>query len=112
MPRRAIALLLLATILGHFAGNVWSEAPGDGPVDQGRIAGLQQQLENGLQARLPREFKFIARVVQMVQQGALPLPLVQSTFVWARRQVTSKKYPFPYFERALRIRAKKIGVEI
>lgn len=112
MPRRAIGLLLLALVLGYFAGNVWSDGPTEAPTHQGRVAGLQQQLENGLQARLPREFQFIARVVALVQQKKLPLPLVQSTFVWARRQVTGRKYPFPYFERALRIRAKRIGVEI
>ena len=73
------------------------------------VANLQDQLENGLQARLPGEFAFIARVVEMVEANQLPLELVKSTFQWARRK---KPYPFPYFERALRLRAAKLGIQI
>lgn len=81
--------------------------------DQGvQVADLKEQLEKGLQARRPVEFKFIANVVALVQQKKLPLDLVLSVFHWARRQVISRKYPFPYFERAMRILAARRGVTI
>jgi hypothetical protein len=112
MLRRSVLLSLLAIAFAYFAGKAWSEPPVNDPASAGEIADLKEQLEKGLQARLPSEFKFIARVCLLVQQGTLPLPLVRSTFTWARRQVVGRKYPFPYFERALRIRAKRIGVMI
>ena len=75
-----------------------------------RIAGdLKEQLEFGLRARRPSEFAFIQRVVTMVKANQLPEKLVKSTFQWARHK---KPYPFPYFERALRIRAAKLGIQI
>ena len=77
-----------------------------------QVADLKDQLEKGLQARLPREFRFIGTVVTMVQQKQLPLDLVKSAFQWARRQVNSRKYPFPYFERALRVLAGRRGIKI
>lgn len=70
------------------------------------IADLEQQLKSGLRARRPVEFEFIHAVVVMVQEGDLPIDLVQSTFLWARRH---KPYPYPYFERGLRDRAAKAG---
>jgi hypothetical protein len=73
------------------------------------VADLQEQLEDGLKARLPREFEFIDRVVSLVQQGRLPLDLVKSTFQWARAK---RPYPFPYFERGLRLRAAKLGITL
>ncbi len=77
-----------------------------------QIADLKDQLEKGLRARRPEEFAFIARVLQMVDEGTLPLELVKGTFQWARKKADLKKYPFPYFEQALRIRAKRIGIVI
>lgn len=73
------------------------------------VAELRDQLEGGLLARLPREFAFIGRVTAMVEGRQLPLDLVMSTFQWARRK---KPYPFPYFERALRTRAARLGIAI
>ena len=73
------------------------------------VADLQDQLEAGLQARRPQEFAFIARVVAMVSANRLPRSLVQSTFEWARRK---QPYPFPYFQRALIIRAARIGIRV
>ena len=70
---------------------------------------LKDELAKGLKARLPSEFAFVDRVVQLVDQGRLPLELVRGTFGWARRK---KPYPFPYFQRAMVLRAAKIGVTI
>jgi len=70
---------------------------------------LKDQLEKGLQARRPQEFAFIAHVVSRVEEGSLPRSLVDSTFLWAR---SKRPYPFPYFERGLKVRAKKAGINI
>lgn len=73
------------------------------------LAEMDRQLEFGLKARRPSEFRFIDRITVLTRNGALPLDLVASTFSWARKK---QPYPFPYFARALRIRAAEIGVDI
>jgi hypothetical protein len=73
------------------------------------VATLKQQLETGLLARTPSEQAFVKQVVVLVESGDLPISLVQSTFLWARRQ---GRYPMPYFERALRLRASTIGIDL
>ena len=74
-----------------------------------RIATLKEQLESGLRARRPEEFAFINRVVTQVDNGQLPRSLVKGTFQWARRK---KPYPYPFFERALKIRAARLGIAV
>ena len=83
-----------------------SETPGV------QVAELRDQLEKGLKARRPEEFQFLNRVISMVENQTLPLELVKSTFQWARERAKNKRYPFPYFERALRLRAAQLGIEI
>jgi hypothetical protein len=71
---------------------------------------LKDKLEKGLKARLPSEFAFIANVVNKVNDGTLPLSLVDSTFLWARKK--SDDRPFQYFQHGLTLRAQKIGVAL
>lgn len=104
---KAFWLCLVLISFASFAGS-----PVDGlsqSASAAEIANLQDQLESGLQARRDVELVFITRVVNMVEQDTLPLPLVLSTYQWARPK---KPRPFPYFERALRIRAARIGIQI
>ncbi len=68
---------------------------------------LKDALEKGLKARRPEEFKFIARVVTLVEFGILPKRLVQSTFFWARAKPRVQAF---YFERALKVRARRLGI--
>lgn len=70
---------------------------------------LKEQLETGLKARRPSEFAFIARVVQLVDQGVLPRRTVDGTFLWARRK---RRHPFQYFERAMKVRAKRLRIKL
>jgi hypothetical protein len=70
---------------------------------------LKQQLQAGLLARTPDEQAFVSEVVDLVNSGELPLSLVQSTFLWARRH---KPYPMQYFERGLRVRANELGIAL
>ena len=76
------------------------------------VADLKEQLENGLKARLPADFAFISKVVTLVEQDKLPINVVKAVFQWARKKGAANNYPFPYFQRALKIRAKKLGIVI
>ena len=76
------------------------------------VGDLKDQLEKGLKARLPTDFAFIAKVILLVKTNKLPLPVVKAVFQWARERGAKTNYPFPYFERALKIRAKKLGIII
>lgn len=74
----------------------------------GRIASLKDQLKSGLRARRDVEFKFINSVVKLVQTGKLPVKLVVETMQYARKKPTN--YPFQYFQRALSLRAARLGI--
>src|SRR5262245_46550024 len=95
----------LLAILGILAGGLAKAQI----VTQGGIVlpTLKQQLETGLLARTPEEQAFVNRVVALVKSGDLPLDMVQGTFLWARRKWP---YPMQYFQRALTLRAREIGV--
>ena len=103
MLRTFVLSGLLALALVHGAGRL--AAAQSGPGTPG-VASLQQTLEDGLKARTPEEFAFIATVVDKVNAGELPVKLVDTTFQWARR----KSHPMQFFEQGLRARAKKAGI--
>ncbi|MHB1038370.1 MAG: hypothetical protein ACYC35_28450 [Pirellulales bacterium] len=107
----AVVLLLLATTgmapTPDALGAPQNAPPGSAANPQ---IDLQDTLDKGLKARRPAEFAFDAKVVNLVNQGVLPETLVRSTFLWARRQ--SLKFPFPYFQQAMTLRARKIGVSM
>ncbi len=97
-----LGLLFGISIAGYTCGQIVSTGGVTVPT-------LKQQLQTGLLARTPQEQEFLDKVVAMVDSGELPLGLVQSTFLWARRH---RPYPMQYFERALRIRANDVGISI
>ena len=70
---------------------------------------LADQLKVLIRPRLPSEMAFIAMVVQRVDNGTLPRDLVVSTMLWARQK---QPYPYPYFERGLRLRASAVGIQL
>ena len=72
---------------------------------------FENQLNVVLKSRRPVEFEFVATVVKMVEEDQLPLELVQSTFNWVRKKKDCR-YPFVYFEKALRVRAAKLGIVV
>ena len=107
------AIMAIACSMAITIAPTWGEAPGGATNDSSAqtlaVQDLQELLEIGLKARRPVEFQFIARVVQLVEISALPRKMVEGTYLWSRRQSSR---PFPYFERGLRTRARRIGVEI
>ncbi len=78
-------------------------------ADNQGIENLKKTLGEVLRARRPEEFAFIDKVGDLVEDGTLPRSLVESTFLWARKK---PRHPFQYFEQGLRVRAKKIGVDL
>ena len=93
--------VLFALVLSLLAGGSPVRAADSSAPD------LKSTLEAGLKARRPEEFQFIARVVQLVNQGRLDEDLVRGTFLWARKK---RKHPFQYFEFAIRRKAREVGV--
>jgi hypothetical protein len=73
-------------------------------------ARLQDRLQQ-LQARLPEEKKFVAEVVQLVEQGHLPEALVNEAFFYSIQHYGGPM-PFPYFERILRIQAERLKTQV
>jgi len=102
MRKHASILLLLVAVISFAGANTLGEPPRNANTS----ITLKEQLEVGLKARRPGEFEYIAIIDQMVEEGKLPVKLVKSTFQWARRK---RPYQFPYFERALRVRGKRLG---
>ena len=52
---------------------------------------------------------FICRVLKKVNNGTLPLEMVNSTFQWARKK---PKMQFQFFKQAMILRAADIGVTL
>ena len=88
--------------------DTWTRA--EEPVSGAEVISLEDQLKTGLKARRPEETEFIEEVARLVNTGRLPRKLVDSTFMWALRRRTN--YPFPAFERALRLQADQLGVDL
>ena len=102
--------LLLLALLAAPASASESGITQDPIAQSGPTVSLRIQLEKGLRLRRPVEFDFIDRVIKLVDAGTLSRSIVDSTFLWATRKHDSQ--PYPYFERGLRIRAARAGVEI
>jgi hypothetical protein len=62
-----------------------------------------------LHTATPQEDGFIDRVLAMVDEGTLPLDLVESTFLWARKK---PKHKFIYFREGLKLRAADRGIKV
>jgi hypothetical protein len=70
---------------------------------------LAETLNFGLRPRTPEDKAFVEVVVQLVDNQTLPLELVIATYRWS---LNKRPYPYPYFERALKARARAIGIEL
>jgi len=62
-----------------------------------------------LRTSTEQENGFIEYVVARVEKGTLPLDLVQSTFLWARKKPRKK---FFYFQQGLILRAADRGIKL
>jgi hypothetical protein len=60
-----------------------------------------------LRAGTPDEKKFIDDVVLLVDNGVLPVAIVESTFLWAKKK---SRYRVQYFKRGLQVQAEAMGI--
>jgi hypothetical protein len=67
-------------------------------------------MKAALHTATPVEDGFIEKVVAKVNAGKLPVDLVQSTFLWARKKPLEKR--FFYFKQALIARAQQRGIKL
>ncbi len=71
---------------------------------------LRQQLQQGLKCRRPLEFQFVNHVADLVDQGKLPLDLVNISFDWSRKR--NSHIPFVYFQQSLTMLAAQKGFKL
>jgi hypothetical protein len=62
-----------------------------------------------LHTATPQEEGFLEYVLSRVDKGTLPLELVQSTFLWAKKKSHKK---FFYFKQGLILRAAERGIKL
>lgn len=107
--RPSLMAALVAMLLAAGWCSLTAAPPAVPPsIGNTKLLDLKGQLEKGLKARRPVEFDYIAQVITLVENGALPRSLVDSTFGYARKQPR----PLQYFEFALQFRAKKVGIDV
>lgn len=78
---------------------------------------LRDRLISGLQARRKSEIDFVDEVAEAVREGKIPQRLVDQTFFWARQRASHPRFgqphrPIVFFQPAMTIRAKKLGLEL
>ncbi|HEX3872078.1 MAG TPA: hypothetical protein VHV77_16655 [Pirellulales bacterium] len=101
---------LIAGCLAMLGVAGWMVRAADPPAigtNPGIAIDLKTQLEKGLRARRPVEFQYISELVTMIEADAIPRSLVDSTFIWARKQ---RSRQLQYFQFALKARADKLGI--
>jgi hypothetical protein len=101
MKRKGIFLSAVA-ILAVLAA-VWARA---GTMAQPLDA---ETMKAALHTATPQENGFIDHVLDMVDKGTLPLDMVESTFLWAKRKPRKRFY---YFREGLIRRAADAGITI
>jgi hypothetical protein len=107
-------ILALANLLPHW--QAVGQQP-SGTSEQGRQLSLADQLRVGLKVKTKADQGLIAAVVKAVEEGRLPRALVDSTFLWARERAKRRSKqrelrPIVYFQPALVLRAKKLGLKL
>ncbi len=114
MLRRLTICLSLACVLVT-SRQTQAIGPGMGgpvtPITGGDFRGLniKTQLQIGLRARRPVEFKYIDEIVKLIDDGKLPRQLVLTTFLAAQRQPTRQ---LQYFQFALLARTQHLDVRL
>ena len=98
MSRICLSLALASTMLAAGAG----QKKVDSPLDA-------KTMQVVLHTATPEENGFIEYVLSRVDKGTLPLDLVESTFLWARKKPNHK---FQYFKRGLILRAEQQGIHL
>jgi hypothetical protein len=99
MNRRCLILAALLALVSPVLGGAEKQKF---PLDAAEMKAV-------LHTATPQEGGFIDRVLARVEKGTLPLDLVQSTFLWARKKPKNK---FFYFKEGLIRRAADRGIKV
>ena len=99
MSRICLSLALATTMLAAGAGQKKSV---DNPLDA-------KTMQVALHTATPEENGFIEYVLDRVDKGTLPLDMVESTFLWAKKKPQRK---FQYFKHGLILRAEQKGIHL
>jgi hypothetical protein len=97
MNRACLSIVLLALL-----ATVWVRTAEASPLDAATMKAV-------LRTAAPEEDGFIDRVLARVDNGTLPLEMVEGTFLWAKRKPFHK---FQYFKAALTQRAQAAGITL
>ena len=98
MNRFCLSVTLVLALMA--AARSYAQSPGTLDADAMKVA---------LHTSTEQEDGFIEMVVDRVNKGTLPLDLVQSTFLWAKKKPTRK---FFYFKQGLILRAADRGIKL
>jgi hypothetical protein len=119
--RRHLIHAMLVGLCAVMAADVclaptFAQSSGGAAVNAGRQVSLKDQLTFGLMVRTKAEREFIDLVVRRVDEGVLPRPLVDSTFLWARQRAAQRRdsgaiRPMIYFRPGLIARAKLMKID-
>jgi hypothetical protein len=77
-----------------------------------RFADYEARLNAILKTRRLEEQEFVNAVLQKVRAGELPVPMMESSFLWVLSNRPDTPYPFIYFERVLRLQAELADVSV
>ncbi len=97
--------ILVVTILGVLA--VASIRAAQDGKDTGGLTA--ENMKVALHTSTEQGGHFIEMVLAKVKKGTLPLDLVQSTFLWAKRKPSKKFY---YFKQGLILRAEALAIHL
>jgi hypothetical protein len=75
-----------------------------------RATPLIDQLRMGLRCNTTSQVAFLETVVQKVDQGVFSQSMINVVYKWSISR--NEKYPFPYFQVAMRDLAKRRGVAL
>jgi hypothetical protein len=98
MNRTHFAVALVLVLLVAFGSRTAAASPLDANT-----------MKVTLRTATPEEEAFIDKVLYLVDKKILPLEIVESTYLWAKKKPRNR---FQYFERALKLRAEEIGIHL
>lgn len=113
ISRRALLLLTPLVLVPHRAsvgqqGNSFNSA--EQLKSTRRALPLIDQLRMGLRCNTSSQVAFLEVVVQKVDEGVFTQSMVNVVYKWAIGR--NEKYPFPYFQMAMKDLAKRRGISL
>ncbi len=109
-PIVQFVIALFASLAISGSANAQITAPKSSAVPPGRYATLEEQLINRLHATANEQKAYLQYLVKLVRAGKLETRLVLAIERKSLRR--NRRFPFPFFERAMRYEAAKRQVKL